>query len=425
MTKLKNIKYITVILFLFLNINIVSAQNTVLYLDSCYAMANRNYPLISQFNLLEKSKEYSIDNANKGYLPQLGIYGQATYQSEVTQVQIPLPNVEIPKISKDQYKLYGEVVQPITDLFNLKNQKEVIKANYQVEEQKIEVELYKLHERINNLFFGILLIDAQNEQVNLLIKDIKVGINKLNAAIENGVAVQSDADNLKAELLKANQKIIELDVNRKAFTQMLSHFIGTEITESTELVKPQFQINTNEINRPELLMFEMQEKTFDAQKKLINAKVLPYFNLFFQGGVGRPALNMLSNDLDGYYITGLRLNWRISNFYTFKKEKKIVDLNKQGVDIQRQMFLFNTNLLLQQQNSEMDKYLQLINTDNDIISLKENVKNTTKNQLEYGTATSNDYVTAVNAQNQAQQNLALHKIQLLMAQYNYKTTLGN
>ncbi|MCB9227800.1 MAG: TolC family protein [Chitinophagales bacterium] len=425
MTKLKNIKNIAVILFLFLNINIVSAQNTVLYLDSCYAMANRNYPLISQFNLLEKSKEYSIDNANKGYLPQLGIYGQATYQSEVTQVQIPLPNVDIPKISKDQYKLYGEVVQPITDLFNLKNQKEVIKANYQVEEQKIEVELYKLHERINNLFFGILLIDAQNEQVNLLIKDIKVGINKLNAAIENGVAVQSDADNLKAELLKANQKIIELDVNRKAFTQMLSHFIGTEITESTELVKPQFQINTNEINRPELLMFEMQEKTFDAQKKLINAKVLPYFNLFFQGGVGRPALNMLSNDLDGYYITGLRLNWRISNFYTFKKEKKIVDLNKQGVDIQRQMFLFNTNLLLQQQNSEIDKYLQLINTDNDIISLKENVKNTTKNQLEYGTATSNDYVTAVNAQNQAQQNLALHKIQLLMAQYNYKTTLGN
>ena len=129
MTKLKNIKNIAVILFLFLNINIVSAQNTVLYLDSCYAMANRNYPLISQFNLLEKSKEYSIDNANKGYLPQLGIYGQATYQSEVTQVQIPLPNVDIPKISKDQYKLYGEVVQPITDLFNLKNQKEVIKAN--------------------------------------------------------------------------------------------------------------------------------------------------------------------------------------------------------------------------------------------------------------------------------------------------------
>lgn len=425
MIKQKNIKTIALILLLFSSLNIVFSQNTELYLDSCYAMANRNYPLINQFDLLEKSKAYSIDNANKGYLPQLGIYGQATYQSEVTQVQIPLPNVEIPTISKDQYKVYGEVVQPITDLFNLKNQKEVIKANYQVEEQKLEVELYKLHERINNLFFGILLIDAQNEQINLLIKDIKVGINKLNVAIENGVAIQSDADNLKAELLKANQKIVELNANKNAFMQMLSHFIGTEITENTELVKPQFQINTNEINRPELLMFEMQEKTFDAQRKLINAKVLPYFSLFFQGGMGRPALNMLSNDLDGYYIGGLKLNWRISNFYTFKKEKKIVDLNKQGVDVQRQMFLFNTNLLLQQQNAEMDKFLQLINTDNDIINLKENVKNTTKNQLEYGTATSNDYITAVNAQNQAQQNLALHKIQLLMAQYNYKTTLGN
>lgn len=413
------------LLVILANTKNIIAQKTLLYIDSCYVLANQNYPLIHQFQLLVKSKEYSISNVNKGYLPQLGVYGQATYQSEVTQLPISIPNMNIPTLSNDQYKIYGEVVQPVTDLFNVKNQKKLIASNYEVEEQKIEVEIYKLQEQINNLFFGILLMNAQIEQTNFLIDDIKAGIKQTTIAVENGITIQSDVDNLTAELLKAQQQIVVLKTNKKAYLQMLSYFIGSQISENTELVIPQFQINTNEIYRPELAVFEMQEKTFDAQHKLINAKVLPNVSLFFQGGAGRPALNMLSNDFNGYYIGGLRLNWRISNFYTFNNERKIMDLNKQNVGIQKELFLFNTNLLMQQQNAEIEKYLQLINTDNAIIDLKTSIKNITKNQLENGTATSNDYLIAINAQNQAQQNLALHKIQLLMAQYNYKTTLGN
>jgi len=398
---------------------------TVLTLKNCLEMAKQNYPLIKQYTLIEKTREYSIANAQKGYLPQFNIAGQATYQSAVTQVPISLPNVDIPTISKAQYRLYGELSQSITDLFTIKDQKEYINTNSEIETQKTEVELYKLRERINNLYFGILLIDAQIQQTELLKKDIQSGIEKTNVAIANGVALKSTVDNLKAELLKTEQRTIELKAIRKGYADMLALFIGNPIDENTVLEKPQRQMLTRTINRPELKLFDLQKKSFDVQEKLITAKNLPRLSVFFQGGIGRPGLNMLDNDLRSYYIGGLRLTWNITGFYTYKNEKKMLANNQSLIDIERETFLFNINLILKQHNADIIKMQELIETDKSIVTLRENVKNTTQNQLQYGTATTNDYLIAVNAEDLAKQSLILHEIQLLMTEYNAQTTAGN
>lgn len=403
----------------------IAQQNNSLTLDNCLEKAKQNYPLIKQYTLIEKTKEFSIAKAQKGYLPQFNVAGQATYQSDVTRVPISLPNMDIPTMSKDQYRLYGEVSQSITDLFTVKDQKEFINNKSEIETQKTEIELYKLRERINNLYFGILLIDAQIKQTELLKKDIQSGIEKNNVAIANGVALKSTADNLKAELLKVDQRTIELKVTRKGYADMLALFIGNPIDENTVLEKPHRQMLTNTINRPELRLFDLQKKSFDVQKKLITNKNMPRVSVFFQGGLGRPALNMLDNDLKGYYIGGLRLIWNITGFYTYKNEKKTLALNQSFIDIQRETFLFNTNLVLKQQNADIAKMQDLIETDKSIVTLRESVKNTTQNQLTYGTATTNDYLIAVNAEDQAKQSLILHEIQLLMTEYNAQTTAGN
>lgn len=430
MNKLLELKIIKAICcfgsFFFFTTQLVYAQqNQSLTIESCYELAKENYPLVKQYALIKKSEAYSIANANKGYLPRLNIGGQATYQSEVTELPFSLPNMNIPEMSKDQYKLYGEVVQPITDLFNIKNQKELIKTKSVIDEQKVEVELYKLKERINQLYFAILLIDAQLQQMELFKKDIQIGIDKITAAIANGVALKSSADVLKAELLKVRQKTIELNSNRKGFVDMLSLFINQPIEETTVLETPITQTVSSTINRSELKLFEIQKRTFDIQNKLITANNLPKVLLFFQGGIGRPALNMLSNDINGYYIGGIRLNWNISGFYTYNKEKQLLSLNQKMLDVQKDVFLFNTNLALKQQNSELTKIEELISVDNEIIELREQIKNTTKHQLENGVATSNDYLNQVNAADQAKQSQLLHQIQLLMTQYNYQTTSGN
>ncbi len=396
-----------------------------LKLDSCLEMAKRNYPFVRQYALIDKAREYSLDNARKGYLPQLTMMGQATYQSDVTQIPISLPGLNIPTLSKDQYRLYAEVSQSITDLFTIKDQQAYINANSDIEIHKTEVELYKLRERINSLFFGILMIDAQIGQVELLKKDIITGIEKAQVAITNGVALKSAADNLKAESLKADQRIIELKAARKGFTDMLSLFVGVPVDEHTILEIPAEPDIRQPVNRPELKLFDLQKNAFGAQEKLLTARNLPRVSIFLQGGIGRPGLNMLDYDLRGYYIGGLRLSWNITGLYTYMNEKKMLTNQRNLIDVQKETFSFNTNLQLKQQNAEIVKMQELIESDRAIVALRENVTSTTRNQLAFGTATTNDYLIALNAEDQARQNMLLHKIQLIMAGYNLKTIAGN
>jgi outer membrane protein TolC len=405
-----------------------------LKIDDCYRLAKENFPLVKQYELIEKTKEFSIANAQKAYLPQFGIYGQATYQSDVTKIPLDFEAMKpifgnnvptIPEMSKDQYKLYGDISYSLTDLATTKNQKDLVKANAEVEKQKLEVELYKLRERINSLFFGVLLIDAQIAQTELVKKDIQNGIDRAEVAIVNGVALRSAADNLKAELLKTKQRTTELRATRKGYSDMLAIFIGQTINENTVFEKPLPPIVSNEINRPEMQLYNLQNQAFDLQNRLIVNKNLPRLNLFFQGGFGKPALNMFSDKFDPYYITGVRLSWNLSGFYFYKNERKQIGINQRGVQIQQETFLFNTNLVLSQQNTEITKMQELITDDSEIIRLRENVKNAAQTQLENGTATTNDYLIAVSAEDQARQSRILREIQLIMYQYNIKTTTGN
>jgi outer membrane protein TolC len=333
--------------------------------------------------------------------------------------------MNIEGVSKDQYKIYGEINQPLTDMIVLHQQKELIRSSAVVEGQKIDVELYKLRERINTIYFGILLVDEQMHQTELMRKDITNGLSKTESAIANGIALKSTALILKAELLRVDQRIIELKSTRKGLVEMLSIFINKPLNENSRFTIPLTLSNNNTINRPELKLFEVQRNSIAVQNKLINAKSIPRVGLFLQTGYGRPALNQLSNEFDTYYIGGLKLNWNISNYYTIRKEKKIVEFNQTAIDIQKESFLFNTSLSISQQNNEIKKYSELLASDSEIITLRESVKTTASKQLENGTISANDYLNYINAEDQAKQNKLLHQIQLLMAQYNYQLTTGN
>ena len=399
------------------------AQQKELTIEECYGLAKNNYPLLKQMSLVEKTKGYSLDNASKGYLPQVSFNGQATYQSDVTE--IPIPNVNVSPLSKDQYKLYAEVSQPLTDIYTIRQQKELIKATAVSDAQALETDLYKLRERINQIYFGILLIDAQIELTTILKKDIQSGLDKANAAIANGVALKSSADVLRAEMLKAEQRDIELRAGRKGYTDMLGLFINKAIDANTKLQTPVTQQISTTINRPELKYYEAMKKTVGIQNKLITARNIPRVNLFLQGGYGKPALNFLKNDFTFYYIGGIRLNWNLSGLYTMRKDKQQLLVNQHQIDIQKEVFLFNTNLSLAQQNNDIVKYKELIDTDNEIILLRAKIKATANSQLENGTITANDFLSYVNAENQAKQNRVLHQFQSLMAQYTYQSTSGN
>jgi outer membrane protein TolC len=420
----KNMKTLLILISLICLLDETNGQSLdKLTIEESYRLATENYPLTKQRELISRSEEYSLSNAAKGILPVITINGQDSYQSDVTNIPIEVPEV-IEELSKHQYKIYGELSANLYDGGVIRNQKESYRANAKIDEQKLEVELYKLKDRINQLFFGILLLDAQLVQNELLKSDIQRGIERINASIANGIALKSSADVLHAEYLKADQKTIELHASRHAYIEMLGLMIGETLNDSTRLEKPASLTLSSAINRPELRLYDYQRDAIDVQTRMLATRNRPKLSLFFQGGYGRPALDMLDNQPEAYYITGIRLNWTISGFYTYKKEKALLSINQMNLDLQKQTFIHNTNLSLNNHRGEVSKLHNVMATDDQIIALREKIKNTAAAQLENGVINSNDYLREVTAEDLARQNKILHEIQLLLAQYNLQTTTG-
>ena len=419
-------KKLCLLTLMLLSFDFAKAQAQIT-LEECYSKARENYPLIKQKEYIAQSKDYSVSNVWKGYFPQITINGQATYQSDVTSIPISLPGIKTESLTKDQYKAYADVSQVVYDGGIMSSQAGLQKSLADVDDQKLEIELLKVKERVNQIYFGILLLDAQLLQIDFVKNDLNASLSKLNSAFENGTALKSSVDVLKAELLKTNQKEIELNTSRIAFLQMLGLLINQELDESTKLEQPVANNIASEvkINRPELKLFSSQQRMIDNQDGLTISKILPKASLFFQGGYGKPTLNMLQNEFDWFYITGARLTWSLSNLYSYGNEKEINEINKKNIEAQKETFILNTNIMVKQQIEEIKKLKKLISVDKEIIDLRTSVKEAAKSQLENGVITSSDFIRELNAEDSAKQNLAIHTIQLLLAQYNYYLTIGN
>lgn len=402
-----------------------SMNAQTLTLQQCYQLARENYPLIKRNDLLAKSKDYTVENASKAWLPQINILGQATYQSDVTQLPIKLPNATVEPLSKDQYKVFADINQTIFDGGMISNQKKIAELQSQTEIQKNEVELEKLKDRINQLFFGIIQTDEQINQLDLSKSDLQNGLKKAEAQLKYGTILRSNVDVLKAQLINIEQQQIELKSLKSSFIKMLSFFTNKNLDENTQLEKPEKLLLTNENNRPELKLFDLQKQLSESQKSLIKSKNLPKLGAFLQAGYGKPGLNMLKNEFDTFFIGGIKLNIPISGFYTKSNELALIDNQQQDIDIQKENFLFNQKFSMIQNSNDLEKIQKLIDKDIEIISLRESIKKASLAQLENGVINTNDYLREVNAEEQAKISKIKHEIQYLLTQYNLKTQLGN
>ena len=405
-------------------IGLINAQETIT-LEQCYQWSRENYPLIKKQELIKKAEQFTTENALKGWLPQVNITAQATYQNDVTQFPVKLPNVNVEPLSKDQYKVFADISQTIYDGGNIRNQKNLAKIQSEVQNIQTEVELDKLKERINQLYFGILQTNKQWTQLQFTKLDIKEGIKKAEAQLKNGVIFRSNLDVLKAELVKIEQKEIELQAIKQNFVQMLSYFIKKNIDENTQLETPEKILLTKNNNRSELKLFDAQKQLLETQRKIINTKNTPKLGAFFQGGYGKPGFNMLKNEFDLFYIGGVRLNIPISGFYTQKNDLALLENQSQDIEIQRENFLFNQNFIEIQQRNDLEKIQNLIDKDNELIELRKNIKTASLAQLENGVINTNDYLREVTAEEQAILTKITHEIQYLLTQYNLKAQLNN
>jgi len=398
-----------------------SAQTTVSISD-CYAKAQSNYPLIKQYGLIDKARDYNLSNAAKGYLPQITFSAKATWQSDVTEIPISIPGMNIKGMSKDQYGATVDINQLIWDGGAIKARRESIGMATEAEKKSLKVDLYSITDRINQIYFGILLFDAQLEQNTLFREELGRSYDRVSSCVQNGIAIKADLDAVKVEQLKAIQTESLLTYQKNAFLEMLSALIGEKLGDDVKLVKPEpvSFADSIAVERPELELFDAMIKSAEARNKELNADLMPKFSVFATGGYGRPGLNMLKSDFSGYFLTGARLSWNFGSRYTNGNARLLIQNNINSILTQQETFLFNVKMDIPRKLSDIDKYREQMKYDDDIIVLRIAIRESSEAKMANGALSGIDLMRDVYAENLAKQAKIVHEIEWLLATYNLK-----
>lgn len=424
------------IFFLFFILSISIKGYAQLTLEEIYENAYNNYPQIKQYDLISKSEEYNLSNIAKAYLPQFSLSGKATYQTDVTEIPVSIPGIKIPSINKEQYQIVAEINQLIWDGGNNNSQKQIIKAQHEVEQNQIEVEMFAIRERINNIFFGILHLSKQMELNKTYHSELLTNYNKIKSAIENGVANQTDLNIIQAELLLNTQQNTKLLNEMKSYSTMLSFFMGGSDNQTIILAHPEVynkeeismyvssSINSITFHRPEISYFSSNIKLLEAQKGNIKANNLPKISAFIQGGIGNPALNIFKEGLQPFAIGGIKFLWNFGSVYTRKNDLNKIDNRINQIEVQKDIFSFDSSLLALQQYHEIKKYKTLSEEDDKIIQLREEIKKSSEAKVENGIMDTNDLIRDMNAEKVARINKSLHELEMIKAIYQLKYVLN-
>jgi len=401
-------------------------------LEECQQAAQRNFPLISQYGLIEKTTELTLANIQKGWLPQVSVQAQATWQSDVTawpdQMKTMMTNmgIDMKGLTKDQYRVGIDVQQTVFDGFAVRSVKAIAREQGTVQAAQNEVNIYNVRKRVSEMYFALLMLDEQL----LLNKDLQELLagneRKLESMVRGGTAAESDWQSVKAERLNVMQQATALESQKRMLQAMLSTFCGIEVS---HVQKPASLQLGGVNNRPELRLFDSQLRLADAQEKALDAALMPRLGVFAQGFYGYPGLNMFEDmmrhewSLNG--IVGARLTWNIGALYTRKNDKAKLNAQRSMVDVQREVFLFNNRLEQIQQYENIARYKRLMASDEEIIALRQAVRKAAESKLAHGIIDVNDLVREINAENAARVQQSMHEVEMLKEMHEAAFTLGS
>ena len=411
-----------VLLFL-INLPLFSIAQQTLSLEDCYALANKNYPLAKQNDLLQQKSALEIDVLHKGKLPKIDMNAQASYQSAVTGLPIPLPNVT--PMNKDQYRATLDVNQLLYNGGMIDANAKIKEAQTKTQQQQVEVNLYQIKTRINQLYFSVFLLQerkailiAKQEQLDSKIKEVKVGV-------KYGAILPASEKVIEAEYLKIKQQLTEIQFDKKRLIENLASLTFSPIDQNVNLVQTVMSTDfSKENNRPELKLFDLQNEQFEVSKEAISKNNLPKVNAFGQAGYGNPGLNMLDNSFQSFYMVGLKANWNVFDWNKSKTEKQALSISEAIITTEKETFLLNNNLQLQEMENEILKQEEVLKTDTEIIDLRQYVVKSSDAQLKNGVITSSEYLVELTNLYEAKTNQKTHEIQLALAKANYQTIKG-
>lgn len=403
-------------------------------LEQCRSMAREHYPATKQYDLINQAEEYNVSNAARAWIPQIVLSGQATYQSatptypEKLNAMLAASGLEMSGMRQDQYKIALDINQNIWDGGVSKAHKTVAQAEAAEQRSKTDVTLYDLQNRVDNMYFGILLLQQKKAQTEAMIALLESNLSRMRSQHKNGVARQADVDMIEAELLGVSQGLTQIEASLNSYRNMLELFIGQSLTDDKLPLPAMPEITDRTVRRPELALFDAQSALLEAQKKTIATAVTPRFSLFAQGYYGYPGMDMFksmtSSDWTLNGLVGVRMQWNISGFYTHRNNLDKITNAQQNVAVQRDIFLFNTELKTTQEDAEIARLKKVIADDARIVELRKNVRLAAESQLENNVIDATDLLRKITDETTAKLNQSMHEIELLQAVYQLKNTLN-
>ena len=396
--------------------------------------AEQNYPLIRQYDLIEKTTQLTVSNLAKGWLPQLQATAQATWQSDVTawpdamQGMLKQSGLDVKGLKKDQYRVGLDVSQTLFDGGAISSQQEVARQEGNVQAAQNEVNLYAVRKRVNEMYFGLLLIDEQIKLAQDLEQLLSTNERKLASMYKGGTASESDYNNVKAERLNTTQQLTNLQAERSTLQRMLSTFCGIAVEAPVKPAPHDALDDTAKSHRPELRLADSQLRLADARERQLNAALLPKLSVFASGFYGYPGYNMfedmMRHDWSWNGMIGARLTWNIGALYTRHNDKAKIQLLRDQAENGREVFLFNNRLEQLQQNENIRRYNALMADDAEIIALRTKVRKASESKLQHGIIAVNDLVKEINNENAAKVQQRVHEINLLKELYDQKYTIN-
>lgn len=413
-------------LFVFTLISINSEAQTVITLNELYEKISTEYPTALKQEIEGKVADLNIQIVRANLYPELIISGRASYQSEVTELNVG--PVSPPSISKDQYNVTLGLNQVLFDGGRTKSMGKLAKINGEVSLANLEVEMWSVRKQLDEVYFNVILMQKQLETTQVLLKDLNEQLELVKSRVKNGVLLQGNEYVMQAEILKIQQKKKQIERSIDAGYEVLSYITGMEISNSATLQIPEqtefMALKNEEVQRPELMMFDAQKKMLDVQNKINSSQKLPQLSAFANTAYGRPGFNVFDDDLHLYWMVGLKASWSFKNFRNSAKKSSIVQLEQQKIGANEDAFNRQIRSGLAKVEGQVSAIQEQIELDNQVVELREKVANEKKKELQQGVITSTEYITELNALNRAQLDLNLHQIQLIQAKNEYKTLKG-
>ncbi len=399
-------------------------------LEECQLAAEKNYPMIKQYDLISQTTQLTVKNIMKGWLPQIAIAAQATYQSDVTSWPESMKGtfqqlgVNMKGLSKDQYKIGIDLQQTIYDGGTISCLRSIARQEEKVQKAQVETNLYQVRKRVNEMYFSLLLLNEQiklNDDVKALLLSSE---KKLASMLKGGTIATSDFENIKAERLSVEQQNESLKSQQQMLQHLLSTFCGIKVSNIQKPAPVETTISTNK--RPEMLLFDNQLQLSSIKEKALNSQVRPKLGIFAQGFYGYPGLNIFEDMMNRKWslngMVGVKLSWNIGALYSLKNDKAKLRLQREMTENAREIFLFNNQLEEIQQNENIKRYHTMKQTDDEIIMLRTNIRKAAESKLSHGIIDINNLLREINNENAAKIQQTIHDIEMLKEMYNLKYT---